>query len=91
MDKYEHGSILHYIVIPTLHHSWLTAADVPSGHPPLPAAALDNATPYHFLSLSQSQCLQCDKETSPSAWLAAGSIVQNVAQTKLSNYDRLAA
>ena len=27
MDKHEHGSILHYIVIPTLHHSLLTAAD----------------------------------------------------------------
>ena len=27
MDKHEHGSILQYIVIPTLHHSLLTAAD----------------------------------------------------------------
>ena len=76
MDKHEHGSILHYIVIPTLHHSLLTAADVPSGHPPLPAAALDNAnhTIFNFVSLSQSQCRPCGKETSPSAGLAAGSI-----------------
>ena len=51
----------------------LTAAAVPSVHPPLPAAALDNSTPYHFLSLSQSQCLPSDNETSPSVWLAAGS------------------
>ena len=34
---------------------------------------LDNSTPYHFLSLSQSQCLPSDNETSPSVWLAAGS------------------
>ena len=46
---------------------------MPSVHPPLPAAALDNSTPYHFLSLSQSQCLPSDNETSPSVWLAAGS------------------
>ena len=51
----------------------LTAAAVPSVHPPLPAAALDNSTPYHFLSLSQSQCLPSDNETSPSVWFAAGS------------------
>ena len=54
-----------YIVIQTLHHSWFYIhwqlmqcwSAKWSLDTALPAAALDNATPYHFLNLSQSQCL----------------------------------
>ena len=65
MYEHEHDSIFMLCValtLPTLRHSLTSfdsccSAEVPSGHPPLAAAALDNATPYNFLSLSQSQCL----------------------------------
>ena len=58
-------NMVQYIVIQTLHHSWFyihwqlmqcwNAKWSPNTA--LPTAALDNATPYHFLNLSQSQCL----------------------------------
>ena len=54
-----------YIVIQTLHHTlfyihWQLIQCWNAKWSPntaLPAAALDSATPYHFLNLSQSQCL----------------------------------
>ena len=70
MYEHEHGSIFILHCHPNLAciiHSLTSidsccSAEVPSGHPPLPAASLDNATPYHFLSLSQSQCLPCEMQ-----------------------------
>ena len=71
------------LTLPTLRHSLTSidsccSAEVPSGQPPLAAAALDNATPHHFLSVPVSaKWAAGDKETSPSRWLSVGSIVQN--------------
>ena len=97
MDEHEHGSILHYIVIPTLHHSLLTAVcavlkcrvvahQYLLQHWTMPPLAI-----FSFLASPSVSYVTRRPHLQHGLQLVAYYIVQNVAQAKLSNHDRLAA